>query len=274
MAGKQKKEGTFHKMEICVAGWYFDYHFLEKLKEVRDIFKTTIVSHVPDAYDRYELNGASVIPIPNIGLEFGCYDHYLKEVWNGRDDVLFIHDDTKIKDSSVFHKISKLDVDCAYIFRDMAEEKANGGKHGRAIFCSKRFLNFIKNFECVCQQSVDREDVHHNKGTILKGQGPHTGFWYDKDNTGHVSGKPPVGIRHYNDAIHHFHWVLGRMRDQRCGKKEEWPNPKEKMSVVNRIFFSDVVAARRGCYKHIDREQKRYLNKPKPKICPTCRRPL
>jgi hypothetical protein len=61
-------------MEICVAGWYFDYKFLEKLKEVRDVFRTTIVSHVPDAYEQYELNGARVIPIPNIGLEFGCYD--------------------------------------------------------------------------------------------------------------------------------------------------------------------------------------------------------
>jgi hypothetical protein len=259
-------------MQICVAGWYFDRGFLNSLSNVQDKFRTTIISHLPDAYERYELNGARVIPIPNVGLEFGCYDYYLKNAWNGRDDVLFMHDDMKIKDPSVFSSISKLDIDCAYIFRNYAEEKANGGKHGRAIFCSARFLAFLIDFTCVCHQSEDREDVHHNKGTILKGQGPHTGFWFDKDNTGHIMGKPPVGIRHYNDAIHHFHWVLGRVRDQRCGTKEGWPNPKEKMDVVNRIFFSDLVAARRGCYKHIEREQKRYGDKPK--ICPTCRRPL
>jgi hypothetical protein len=265
-------------MEICVAGWYFEPHFLEKLSEVTNKYRVTIVSHVPDGWDDYHLNGCRVIPIPNIGLEFGCYDYYLKNLWTGRSDVLFIHDDTKIKNSVVFNDISNLDVDCAYIFRDAAEERANGGKHGRAIFCSARFLAFLIQHECVCEQSTDREDVHHNPGTILKGQGPHTGFWYDKENKGHVAGKPPVGIRHYNDAIYHFHWTLGRIRDQRCGPKEGWPNPSEKMDVVNRVFFSDLVAARRGCYKHVEREQARYGTKDKPKekpkICPTCRRPL
>jgi hypothetical protein len=217
-----------------------------------------------------------VVHIPNIGLEFGCYDYYLKNLWNEKDAVLFMHDDTKIENVDVFDGISRLGtdgIDCAYIFRDHAEERANGGRHGRAIYCSARFLTFLKNWECVCHQSEDREDVHHNKGTILKGQGPHTGFWYDKNNKGHVSGKPPVGIRHYNDAIYHFHWQLGRIRDQRCGPQEGWPNPKEKMNVVNRVFFPEVVAARRGCYKHIQREQARY-GKEKPKICPTCKRPL
>ena len=128
-------------MEICVAGWYFERAFLGKLAEVRDSFNTTIVSHLPDAWKGYSLNGARVITIPNIGLEFGCYDYYLKNVWNGRDDVLFMHDDTKVKNTGVFDSISKLSVDCAYIFRDYSEEKANGGKHGRAIFCSARLLS-------------------------------------------------------------------------------------------------------------------------------------
>jgi hypothetical protein len=258
-------------MEICVAGWYFEPHFLEKMSEVNDKYRVTIVSHLPDAWEDYHLNGLRVIPVPNIGLEFGCYDHYLKNLWTGRDDVLFIHDDTKIKNSDVFDGISRVGVDCAYIFRDMAEEKANGGKHGRAIFCSKKFLAFIINYECMCEQSKDREDVHHNPGTILKGQGSHTGFWYDRENKGHIAGKPPVGIRHYNDAIYHFHWTLGRIRDQRCGPKEGWPNPKKKMNVVNRVMFSDFIAGRRGCYKHIGREQARYNKVAKPKkVCPHC----
>lgn len=261
-------------MEICIAGWYFDKKFLGVMDFINRETKHSvyIISHLP-ANNNGDVGSLIVESIPNVGLEFGCYDYYLKNVWNGSNDVLFIHDDTNIKDPVVFDSIADLGVDCAYIFRDSAEEKANGGKHGRAIFCSKRFLDFLIGFECTCHQSTDREDVHHNKGTILKGQGPHTGFWFDKDNTGHVAGKPPVGIRHYNDAIHHFHWTLGRIRDQRCGPKQDWPNPKEKMDVVNRVFFSDVVAARRGCYKHIEREQKRY-GVEKRKVCPTCGRPL
>ena len=104
-----------------------------------------------------------------------------------------------------------------------------------------------------------REDVHHNIGTMLPRLGEyHTGFWYDFYNEGHIAGKPPVGVRHYNDAIYHFHWFLGRIRDQRCGDKNGWPMPAVKMNVVNRVYIDGIVAGRRNEWKHIIREINKY----------------
>jgi len=238
-------------MQICVVGFYGHKDFCDLLKTVK--YPVTVISH----NEVNDYSGLSTINIPNIGLEFGAYDYYLKNVWT-KGSVLFMHDDMTINDISVFDGISKLEHDCSYIFRDMAEEKANGGKHGRAIYCSERFLNFIKNFECDCMWCEEKEDIHHNKGHLLPRLNPHKGFWFDPYNKGHIGGKPPIGIRHYNDAIYHFHWTLGRIRDQKCGPKEMWPNPEVKMNVVNRPVFDDMVAGRRNCWKHIEREIARY----------------
>ena len=242
-------------MEICVAGFYFDRDFIEILRRSSEKHKITIISH-RKAKDFVNSREITCINIPNIGLEFGCYDHYLKNVWDG-GKTLFIHDDMKIGSINIFDKIEEVDKDCAYIFRDECEEKANGGKHGRAILASSRFLQFIKDFRCDCDWGRAKPD-QHNKGSILPYLGPHRGFWFDLHNHGHVAGKPPIGVRHYNEGIYHFHWMLGRIRDQRCGDKRGWPCPQVKMDVVNRIFFDEVMAGRRNCWKHIEREIYRY----------------
>jgi hypothetical protein len=244
-------------MEICVAGWYFKDNFIEVLNKVYPKYKITIVSHLDSDSDFYYINRIPVLPIPNIGLEFGIYDYYLKKIWDGKSRVLFIHDDTEVEDPNVFDAIAGLRHDCAYLFRDMAEEKANGGKHGRAIVCSPRFLDFVRNFTCDCMWLPERDDPH-NRGQRLPKLEPHKGFWFDPYNKGHVSGKPPFGIRHYNEGIYHFHWFLGRIRDQRCGPQQGWPNPKIKMDVVNRVMIGGLLAGRRGCWKHVDREKRRY----------------
>lgn len=247
--GNWKKE---EDMRICVAGWHGNKMFYDFLEMVP--YGVTVINHKEDN----DCLSLLKVNVPNIGLEFGCYDYYLKNIWKG-GNVLFIHDDTDIKSPGVLDSIFKLKHDCAYLFRDKAEEKANGGKHGRAIYCSDRFLRFIKDFKCSCIWLEEKEDVHHNKGTFLPSLGKyHTGFFYDLHNEGHVSGKPPVGIRHYNEAIYHFHWMLGRIRDQRCGDREDWPCPDFKMDVVNRIFLKDLVAGRRNSWRHIEREQEVY----------------
>ena len=234
-------------MKICVVGWYFLPEFYLQLVEVNKTYPVFIVAHKPG-----NCMGLDYEVIPNIGLEFGCYDHYLKNIWDGKSNVFFAHDDTHLSDINVFNKIAAITYDCAYVFRDKAEEAANGGKHGRAIYTSAKFLELIKNYKCDCPQSVDQKDMHHNKDAILPGTGTHTGFWHDPYNTGHVAGKPPVGIRHYNDAIYHFHWTLGRIRDGKCGNK------KGELNVVNRILLPEYESGRRAMWRHKDREQKRY----------------
>jgi hypothetical protein len=240
-------------MQICVVGWHGHKDLYVMLQSIA--YPVVVISHKEDN-DYLNLHTKN---IPNIGLEFGAYDYYLKNIWEG-GSVLFMHDDMIIDDVSVFDEIFRLKCDCSYIFRDSAEHMANGGKHGRTIYCSERFLEVIKETECKCHWCQEKEDLHHNPGTILPKiwNGSHKGFWFDPNNKGHVSGKPPVGIRHYNSAIEHFHWVLGRVRDQRYGNKSIWPNPKEKMDVVNRSYFFEIVAGRRNCWKHVDKEILRY----------------
>lgn len=242
-------------MHICLVGWYGHQDLYELLGSCG--FPVTVISHKKDN----DYLGLPTINIPNLGLEFGCYDYFIHNVWPRRKgNVLFMHDDMVVEDKNVFKRISKLEHDCAYIFRDYAEHRANGGKHGRAVFCSQRFIEVIMNTTCRCHWCEEKFDAGHNPEGLLPElfMGAHRGFWYDYNNNGHVSGKPPVGIRHYNSAIDHFHWVLGRIRDQRYGEKDCWPNPKEKLDVVNRVYFSDMVAGRRNCWKHIDRELGRY----------------
>ena len=237
-------------MNICVAGWYYDGDFLKTMSKVSQKYNVFMISH---RLYRPNINGIKCITTDNIGLEFGCYDFYLRNIWDCKSNVLFMHDDMKIADIGVFAKISELTHDCAYIFRDYAEHRANGGKHGRVIYTSARFLDILKNHECNCEWNLGGSDSHNPKAVLPKLE-PHTGFWYDKYNHGHVSGKPPEGVRHYNSAIEHFHWSLGRIRDQRYCDKSKWPLPAEKMDVVNRVYFDDLMPGRRNCWKHIERE--------------------
>jgi hypothetical protein len=100
--------------------------------------------------------------IPNIGLEWGAYDYYLKHIWNKESDVLFCHDDIKVESPEVFDEISKLKDDCVFIFKDEPDEIANKGRerigiHGRAVFMKRKFV----------QEFLDNG-----------------GFWYDQYNRG------------------------------------------------------------------------------------------
>ena len=104
---------------------------------MNDIF---IVGH----RDGYSGNLQKII-IPNVGLEFGAYDFYLKNIWGG-GDVLFLHDDTEF-DFPAWNKVNILTqlFDQVFIHENGRAELANGFAHGRAFFCSERFLRRLKN---------------------------------------------------------------------------------------------------------------------------------
>jgi len=242
-------------MNICVVGYYFNRELYKQLSGLSNRYAVNVVCHrSPNGFLLPSNLKASIIQ--NIGLEFHVYNHYLQNIWvSGK--TLFMHDDIVIEDPSVFEQIEQIDKDCAYLFRDEAESKANGGKHGRIVLMSDQFLRFVKSFECDCEWCHAKNDPH-NIGSKLPLLKKHVGFWYDPYNTGHISGRPPFGVRHYNSAIEHFHWFLGRVRDRRCGPAELWPCPSEKFDVVNRIYFSDLISGRRNCWKHVEREIKAY----------------
>jgi len=238
-------------MNICIAGYYFTKDLINNLHSAAKKHKIHFVCHQSPNGTKLP-SGVHATVIPNIGLEFHAYNHYLNNIWAG-GKTLFMHDDVYVDDPAVFDSIENVDVDCAYLFRDNCESRANGGKHGRLILMSQRFMDFVKNFECDCEWCKEKPDPH-NSGSRLPKLSKHSGFWYDPNNFGHVSGKPPIGVRHYNSAIEHFHWFLGRVRDRRCGSADMWPCPTEKFDVVNRLHFSDLIAGRRNCWKHVERE--------------------
>jgi hypothetical protein len=222
-------------------GQEFISKFYDILKQANKKHPVFVVSHFKP--DFLETTGLPHKDIGIYGLEFRCYDWYIRNEWDGESDVLFMHDDERIAGPWVFDQIAKLKHDQAYIFEDFAECKANGGKHGRGIYCSKAFIDFILGFECKCMEAQDHYD-NHNPGILLPGVGPHTGFWYDPWNRGdHYEGKPPPGVRHYNSSIWHFAGIVGRAKG-------------EKLDVGNKIFIPGFESGRRGTFGAYERARK------------------
>ena len=159
-------------MNICVAGWYFTPGFMRALEA--SPHRIFVVKHREG-----ETGGLPSALVPNIGLEFGCYDWYLKKEWDSRSGVLFIHDDTRMEDRTLAD-IESLQfkaggIDHAFIFRDEWEAIGNDWAHGRAIWASARLL------------------------TELLKMG---GFPFDASNRGNTSNNlENKGIRAYVDRV-------------------------------------------------------------------------
>lgn len=255
-------------MKICVSGWYFERNLFENIfSKISSQYEIVVLTYhrrasgeikkdydqmpVPEALNSYvKASGVKHYKIPVAGLEFGGYDYYIKNIWDGESNVLFMHDDIIIYNSNVFDKIKVglKDYYQAFIFRDEVEEIANGRIHGRGIYCSKDFIDFMLSFTCECGQAFDHEHPHY-KGfkpeVVLEGTGPHRGFWYDPYNKGiHTEGKPPKHCRHYNDGIYHFASFAGRT----SYTNPPWPGfPKDRVRVA--VHFPDFNSGRRGIWR-------------------------
>ena len=240
-------------MKICIAGWYFYKQLFYDLCQTD--FDISVVTYYTRAAEKQRVIRTCTTPrIKHYkcwhgGLEFGCYDWYLKNIWDGESSVLFMHDDVKLYRRGVLKEMEAElegeDYHQAFIFRDLAEEISQGRQHGRAIFCNCNFLKFILNYRCKCKQSEDREHEHHvgfKPKVILNGTGPHRGIWFDPYNLAeHVSGSPPLHCRHYNDGIYHFAELAGRTSYTSGG----FPGfPKDKVRA--RVHFPDFSTAHRG----------------------------
>lgn len=205
------KDGT---MQICVCGWYFRPDFYKLLREINEKYPVTVVANqlprddvdkgffmipegrgrgiiLPDRKDALWLNRK------NIGLEWGAYDYFLKNLWDGESSVLFMHDDVRvwpviqdyqvIEPIKVFDVISKFLYGQVYLFRTLQQAIDNYYIHGRAFFCSAQFLK-----------------------RLLK---DNNGFWFDENNTGHISGPTPKHCKHYNEADYRFAKYIKSVKD-------------------------------------------------------------
>ena len=122
-------------MNVCVAGWYFHKPFVEAMDALGPFVFWVCHKHPPMA-----LENSTVIR--NLGLEFGCYDWYLKNQWKG-GRVLFTHDDNLITQEAL-NAIEGIQQDQVFLFSSEAEAEANGRAHGRAFVCSEKFLQRLK----------------------------------------------------------------------------------------------------------------------------------
>jgi hypothetical protein len=134
-------------MQICIAGWYYFKECLLPLSTYSNVF---IVAH----RSGNSLNIPCTI-IENIGLEFHCYDYFIKNIWDKKNDVLFCHDDIEIKDISLLEDLKKINDNITMVWQNEIHRKRNL-IHGRMFKCNEQFLTKTG------------------------------GFWWDAKNTGNL----------------------------------------------------------------------------------------
>jgi hypothetical protein len=171
-------------MQICIAGWYFDKDLLKLMIKVNDRHPVTIVAH-----RNGDSQGLPCEVIENIGLEFHMYNYFLMNLWDGKSNILFMHDDLKIMPvmvnneiipaTNIFNKIADIKADQGYLFQDENDGLWNAWKHGRMICMSARLADQAK-----------RDG----------------GFRYDSDNIGQTRSGP------YNAGIVWFHDMMENYR--------------------------------------------------------------
>ncbi len=142
--------------KICVVGWHYFSDFYKKLSQSKS--NIHVVAHrYNKILDKKHVNYSV---IKNIGLEFGAYDWFIKNVWDGKSNVLFMHDDIimskKYDFKDIFSSCKGLDF---VSFRN--NKKLAGG--GRCMYMSgKMICLFINKFG---------------------------GIWFDKEDRGYTYGK-------------------------------------------------------------------------------------
>lgn len=164
-------------MQVCVAGWYYCKECLEPLSTRTGV---QVVAH-------REGDALSIpcVVIANEGLEFNCYDYFVKKLWDRKSDVLFCHDDIKINDVTFLDDLEKEQGDIIMVWHSDAHRKRNLA-HGRMFKCSVAFLTKRGGFWW------DK----NNKGTVTAGQGANSGISVLYESIKHIQ-------KHfYTDKVH------------------------------------------------------------------------
>lgn len=176
------------QISICVIGWHFHRNLFDQLLIIHKKYPVLVVCHTEG-----DTLGLPKKRIENIGLEFGAYNYYVKNIWKEDSNVLFLHDDTRINATCLMKQIENIKSDHAFIFGSQGERDYNSGGHGRAMYCSRKFLLHAKSND---------------------------GFWFDSGNKGFVANghytatKPPEGCKHHNKAMHVFMQYLGKVKKE------------------------------------------------------------
>jgi hypothetical protein len=150
-------------MKICVVGWYYRHSFYRKLS----------LSHYDAFVIKHREGNTQDVPgmlYENKGLEFGAYQQYVDNHWDGESDVFFCHDDAEIRGLNALEQVDSLanmEVDHAYVFNNMYEEWANNGHHGRGMWGRASWLAGLKGnggFHADMENEGNIETQKANKG--------------------------------------------------------------------------------------------------------------
>ncbi len=175
-------------VQICIVGWHFFEDIFNQIKESElDIY---VVAHRHNEILDENINS---IMIDNVGLEYGAYDYFIKNVWNKKSDVIFMHDDIEIiKFNSFIKKNYK-----KFKEKELDHAPFSPAKHVSAsgtCFCmSSKIINIIK--------------VEYG------------GIWWDKENFGYTTHKTAPAdwhVRRTNQGGGEFHKMITEI-----GKKHD-----------------------------------------------------
>jgi hypothetical protein len=194
-------------MQVCVCGWHYPRGFYESLRAVAGRFDIVVVANRPG-----ESHGLRTIERENVGLDWGAFSFFLDHVWDAESSVLFLQDDTSVRDG-FWDEVQQIPYDQAFIFRDEAEfEEAYS--HGRAHFASARFL------------------------ALVAAGG---GIWFDAGNRGFIAagkswtGTPPPDCLDHNAGIRAYTELVKRIGSEH-----------PELLVNHRVYSEDVHLGRRG----------------------------
>ncbi len=100
--------------------------------------------------------------IKNIGLEFGAYDWYIKNIWDKKSNIVFMHDDIVIDKTFNFNDLFKLSKGKDYVvFRN--DLKISGG--GRCIYLSNKLISLlVSEYNGIWFDANDRGYIWGDKG--------------------------------------------------------------------------------------------------------------
>ena len=209
--------------KICIVGWHY---FPEVYKHFENNFLSSsyIVAHCYNKLlDNTKLEYSV---IKNIGLEFGCYDYYIKNIWDKKSNVLFMHDDMKIFDRKVIKDIFKKcrGYDYVYVLSKSRDKKQ--GKSYRCFYLSIKIINLLlKDFN---------------------------GIWYDGYNKGYALNKKHIYDSRYTEKYYRSCDGVGKQLKRTLIYLREKYNLK-----WNRIPFDDIYFFRRGI---IDKFEAKFLS--------------
>lgn len=195
-------------MEVCVTGCYYwpeVYNTLNYHAGGSREYRVYVVTHTDQSPTEYE--NLIMVRGPDYGLDAGKYDFFLKNLWDGRSGVFFMHDDVVLsrpeENPLAFVEEHLEDRDAVFFFGNNYQALKRRGRNFRTMYLSRKYLRSMLDYPCDCRESRSYYDKLVQQE--VPGLGIHNGFLHDQNNPGITSNDKAVpGMRDVNVSCRHF----------------------------------------------------------------------